>query len=136
MNHTLKVFALVDETPEKVSNNEKSCHESKSPVQVGALISDLSTEPPAPLTPMSSASNKISLNTPLRPPTKKFWSNESDSSQNSNDSSENEDHDVLETLKRKASESPENAMIAAFEKVLTKNQKKKLKKSLDKQIQK
>ena len=85
---------------------------------------------------MSSASNKVSLNTPLRPPTKKFWSNESDSSQNSNDSSENEDHDVLETLKRKASESPENAMIAAFEKVLTKNQKKKLKKSLDKQIQK
>ena len=135
MGHTLKVFALVDETPEKVDKNVKTINEDETPI--GAMASSLSVEPPALLTPLSSstasASNKIPLCTPVRSPSKKFWNNESDSSQCSDDSSENEVDNVHENLKRKASESPDNVMIAAFEKVLTKKQKKKLKKSLDKQ---
>ena len=35
-------------------------------------------------------------------------------------------------LKRKAVESPENNAVAAFEKVLTKKQRKKIRKSLEK----
>ena len=38
---------------------------------------------------------------------------------------------IHENLKRKAVDSPDNSMLAAFEKVLSKKQKKKLRKSLD-----
>lgn len=132
LNHSVKVFALVDETPEKSLPGDG---------KLDMLVSDLSVQPPDPLTPLSSQTqnppSKTPLSTPVRTPTAKFWNKDADISQSSDDSSTDDESDVTEdaltNLKRKAVESPENSVIAAFEKVLTKKQRKKLRKSLDKQ---
>ena len=130
MGHTLKVFALVDETPEKVDKNVKTINEDETPI--GAMASSLSVEPPALLTPLSSstasASNKIPLCTPVRSPSKKFWNNESDSSQCSDDSSENEVDNVHEDLKRKASEKNETVSTGNNQDVTSVNKKRRSKK--------
>ena len=140
LDHTLKIFALVDETPEKIGKpesviNTASPEVALSQAQIGTIASNLSAEIPAPLTPISSTTPKdgpsnSSNDTTAKTPNSKFWNLNLSSSSTDSESSDDELDKFRENLKRKAIESPENTMIAAFEKVLSKKQKKKLKNSL------
>ena len=140
MDHTLKIFALVDETPEKIGKpesviNTASPEVALSQAQIGTIASNLSAKIPAPLTPILSTTPKdgpsnSSNDTTAKTPNSKFWNLNLSSSSTDSESSDDELDKFRENLKRKAIESPENTMIAAFEKVLSKKQKKKLKKSL------
>ena len=58
---------------------------------------------------------------------------EIDSNRCNDDSILEEFSKLHKKLKRKAVESPESSTLAAFEKVLTKKQRKKLRKSLEKE---
>ena len=80
---------------------------------------------------------KVSENTPVH--TSELWADQLDNLEEKSTSSEDEES-ILEELKklskkfkRKAIESPENNTVNTFEKVLSKKQRKKLKKSSEKQ---
>ena len=133
------MFALVDETPGK-GENSVSTHGplNTTPNQLDTLVSDLSSKPPAPVTPISSASSKTSpthksQETAAQTPVSKFWNHDDSSTSNEEDSTDDELEQIRDTLKRKEVDSPANKMLAAFEKVIFKKQKKKLRKSLTQQ---
>ena len=138
LDQTIKMFALVDETPEKADRSvtiDKALNSTQGQDQLGTLVSDLSLKPPAPVTPISSSSPKTSTNnrssdTPAKTSASKFWNVDETSTSNEEESSDDDIQQIRDNLKRKAVDSPDNTMLAAFERVLSKKQKKKLRKSL------
>ena len=142
---TIKVFALVNETPSKSNNHGSVNNDTPNEVmpdhgQLSNIVSNLAKKPPLPLTPMSSGSNVVSDNSKEFTPNNvknKLWRNQVNNDSDSDSNSSNEDSIFKEfsrlhkKLKRKAVESPESSTLAAFEKVLTKKQRKKLRKSLE-----
>ena len=100
LNQTLKIFALVDETPEKVAkpetvNKDNDVGELAAQDQLGTLASNMSSKPPAPLSPLSSvslpmASSSGSNSTPAKTPISKFWNNEESLSSSEEESSDDE----------------------------------------------
>ena len=138
-DHVIKAFALVDDTPSKNDNSKDLVNDDDSAstpkqTQLTAIISNLAKKPPLPLTPMSSRSAVVTSDTSN---SSKNWDNkieDSDAESTSSDSSILEQFKKLsKKLKRKAVESPENPSPNDLEKVLTKKQRRKLRKSLEKQ---
>ena len=138
LGSVIKMFALVDETPEKKDKHENGLVNNED--QMNTLLSELSEQPPAPVTPLQSTSSsngsqKGTLYTPIPEPKAKFWGKNNDTEETDSSDEDSMDDDlnkIHDNLKRKALESPDNSMLAAFEKVLTKKQRKKLKRSLEK----
>ena len=134
---------MVDDTPSKNDNSKDLVNDDDSAstpkqTQLTAIISNLAKKPPLPLTPMSSRSAVVTSDTSKSPPSSsKNWDNkieDSDAESTSSDSSILEQFKKLsKKLKRKAVESPENPSPNDLEKVLTKKQRRKLRKSLEKQ---
>ena len=121
-------------------NNKDNAISTPQQTPLASMVSNLAKKPPFSVTPLSSKSGKDanddSKGTPVN--NSKLWVDQTsdvDSSSSDDDDTIVEEFKKLsKKLKRKAVESPENNVVAAFEKVLTKKQRKKLRKSLEKQI--
>ena len=118
------------ESLEKMIETEDNPNEQADLI---AKISNISKEPPTPLTPIdqSSPSNPKGLFTNLVSDiSSRFWNNLLDDDESDEDMSEEEIDKLREKFKRKAEGSPD--ALAEFEKVLSKKEKKRIKKSMNK----
>ena len=138
LGHRVSVFTLVEDTPTKAQGEslEKMIETEDNPNEQADLIakiSNISKEPPTPLTPIdqSSPSNPKGLFTNLVSDiSSRFWNNLLDDDESDEDMSEEEIDKLREKFKRKAEGSPD--ALAEFEKVLSKKEKKRIKKSMNK----
>ena len=139
-SRTLTVFALVNETPAKTDSSRIANPAEGTPKHshISNIVSNHS-KPSLPATPLSSLPKETLENstqaTPKSRLLKELELSESDSESSIDDDTIVEEFNKLQKKfkKRKAIESPESSALAAFEKVLTKKQRKKLRKSLEKQ---
>ena len=142
----MKVFALVEDTPMKADNpeivdNDNSSISTPKQNHLANIVSNLAKKPPLPVTPLSSkqAVDTTEASNSNHVDSSKLWTNQIDELEDDSTSSDDE-QSILEEfrklskkLKRKAVESPEGNALNSFEKVLSKKQKKKLRKSQEKQ---
>ena len=139
--HTL-VFTLVEDTPtkalgealEKLIDEESDFAAPDEQAKILKAASVVAKVPPTPVTPIDPSSPSTSpglIQNIVTGMTSKFWNSMKDVDDQNEDSSEDNLEEVREQFERKAVGSPDNNTSIDFEK-LTKQEKKKLRKSLNK----
>ena len=141
LGHRISVFALVEDTPTKALGEslEKMIAEEvdiETPNVQSDDIEDLpngSNNLPTPLTPLNSSPSKPNqgMFQNIVSDLSRFWNNSLED-ESDEDSTDEELNQLREQFKRKAETSPDNDAMSEFETILSKKEKKKLKKSLNK----
>ena len=142
-DNRISVFTLVEDTPtkalgealEKLINEESDYAAPDEQAKMLKAASVASKVPPTPITPIdpsSPSTNPGLIQNLVTDMASKFWNSMKDVDDQNEESSEDDLESVREQFKRKAALSPDNNTSTDFEKPLSKQEKKKLKKSLNK----
>jgi hypothetical protein len=143
LGQRISVFTLVEDTPTKAmgENIEKLIEEEniESPNVSPDIITDVSNVSkvlPAPITPIDPSSptttNQGLFKNIVSDLSSRFWNNMNDSDTDGETTDEEELNHLREQFKRKAEASPDNDDLNEFQRMLSKKEKKKLKKALNK----
>ena len=151
LGNRISVFTLVEDTPTKAlgdcleklieEETEENVDVPTDPIAevandevANALVANAPTAPPTPITPIDTSSPRTGLfQNIVSDLSTRFWNNYVEEDDDDDDTSDEEELNQLrEQFKRKAEASPENNALDNFEKILSKKEKKKLKKSLNK----
>ena len=142
LGQRISVFTLVEDTPTKAMGEsiehlieEENTESTNAPSELVAEVSNVSNNLPAPITPIDPSSpttNQGLFKNIVSDLSSRFWNNMVDSDTDEETTDDEELNNLREQFKRKAEASPDNDELSEFERILSKKEKKKLKKALNK----